>query len=469
MKIAIIGAGISGLSAAYYLTSLGKENDLDIEIDIFEKSGQAGGNISTKIEDEFVIEEGADSFITSKPWGVDLCEKLGIEEQLISTNDSNRKTYIYFDKKLNEIPEGFFLMAPSNIEAFEKSTFFSTEGKERILKEQELEPLIDDVDESLESFVLRRFGKELLEKVAQPLIGGIYTGDPSKLSVKAILPEFVEFEKQHGSIIKGISKKYASSDLSKTESGARYGLFVSFKKGLSVLISSMIEAMPDVNIHYSSAINEVQSSKDKWLLNTESGNKIETDAVIFSLPSYISSKLLSKTDKELSGLLNEIRYESSIVVNLVFEKSKCSNLPEGFGVVIPNTEKMNLIACSFSSHKFSGRAPKDYEIIRCFLGGAFNRNVLALNDFEIMKLVVEDINTLFSIETKPINSFIYRYPNSMPQYTLGYNELLKNIRRELGKYPLLSLSGNAYGGIGIPDSIKSGKDAAEYIFRNLAN
>ena len=467
MKIAVIGAGISGLSAAYYLNSLSKDESFDIEIDIFEKSGQAGGNISTKIENGFVIEEGADSFITSKPWGIDLCEKLGIEEQLISTNDSNRKTYIYFDQKLNELPEGFFLMAPSNIEAFEKSTFFSTEGKKRILKELELDPLIDDGDESLESFILRRFGTELLEKVAQPLIGGIYTGDLAKLSVKAILPEFVDFEKQYGSVIKGISKKYGSSDISKTESGARYGLFVSFKNGLSVLISSIIKAMPDVNIHYNSSVNEVLKSKDTWLLHTESGCEIETDAVIMAGPSFVSSKLLSNTDKKLSGLLNEIRYESSIVVNLVFEKSKSADLPKGFGVVIPNTEKMNLIACSFSSHKFSNRAPKDYEIIRCFLGGAFNQNVLDLKDSEIMKLVLEDLNTLFNIESEPINSFIYRYPNSMPQYTLGYNELLDKISEELRKYPLLSLSGNAYGGIGIPDSIKSGKDAARYIFQNL--
>ena len=467
MKIAIIGAGISGLSAAYYLNSLSKDECFDIEIDIFEKNGHAGGNISTKIENGFVIEEGADSFITSKPWGIDLCEKLGIEEQLISTNDSNRKTYIYFDQKLNELPEGFFLMAPSNIEAFEKSTFFSTEGKKRILKELELDPLIDDGDESLESFILRRFGTELLEKVAQPLIGGIYTGDPAKLSVKAILPEFVDFEKQYGSIIKGISNKYGSSDISKTESGARYGLFVSFKNGLSVLISSIIKAMPDVNIHYNSSINEVLKSKDTWLLHTESGCEIETDAVIMAGPSFVSSKLLSNTDKKLSGLLNEIRYESSIVVNLVFEKSKSADLPKGFGVVIPNTEKMNLIACSFSSHKFSNRAPKDYEIIRCFLGGAFNQNVLGLKDSEIMKLVLEDLNTLFNIESEPFNSFIYRYPNSMPQYILGYNELLDKINEELRKYPLLSLTGNAYGGIGIPDSIKSGKDAAQYIFQNL--
>jgi len=469
MKIAIIGAGISGLSAAYYLNSLSKDESFDIEIDIFEKSGQAGGNISTKIENGFVIEEGADSFITSKPWGIDLCEKLGIEEQLISTNVSNRKTYIYFDQKLNELPEGFFLMAPSNIEAFEKSTFFSAEGKKRILKELELDPLIDDGDESLESFILRRFGTELLEKVAQPLIGGIYTGDPAKLSVKAILPEFVDFEKQYGSIIKGISNKYGSSDISKTESGARYGLFVSFKNGLSVLISSIIKAMPDVNIHYNSSVNEVLKSKDTWLLHTESGCEIETDAVIMAGPSFVSSKLLSNTDKKLSGLLNEIRYESSIVVNLVFEKSKSADLPKGFGVVIPNTEKMNLIACSFSSHKFSNRAPKDYEIIRCFLGGAFNQNVLGLKDSEIMKLVLEDLNTLFNIESEPFNSFIYRYPNSMPQYILGYNELLDKINEELRKYPLLSLSGNAYGGIGIPDSIKSGKDAAQYIFQNLVN
>lgn len=469
MKITIIGAGISGLTAAYYLNCLNKENNTDIELEIFEKSSRAGGNISTKTGKGFVIEEGADSFITSKPWAVELCRKLGIENKLISTNDSNRKTYIYFDGKLNELPEGFFLMAPSNIEAFKKSLFFTDEGKKRILEEQSLEPRSDEEDESLESFVLRRFGTELLEKVAQPLIGGIYTGDPSKLSIKSILPEFVAMEQQYGSVIKGISEKYGLSKISKTESGARYGMFVSFSNGLSELTSAIIESIPDLKIHYNSAIEEVAKSENGWQLRTECGDKIETDALILAGPSYISSKLLINADNTLSSLLNEIKYESSIVVNLVFEKKNCPSLPEGFGVVIPKTENMNVIACSFSSHKFSNRAPDNYEIVRCFLGGAFHKNIMEFSNSQILNLVLKDLDTLFNIKSEPYSFDIYRYPDSMPQYNLGYSELLAKIKAEIKKYPLLALSGNAYGGVGIPDSIKSGKDAAHYIFQNLTN
>ena len=469
MRISIIGAGISGLSAALRLNCLNKENNSGLEITLFEKSGRAGGNISTKIENGIIIEEGADSFITSKPWGVELCRELGIENQLLSTNDTNRKTYIYFDGKLNELPEGFFLMAPSNLEAFKKSPFFSDEGKKRILEEQEVESRKDTGDESLESFVLRRFGRELLDKVAQPLIGGIYTGDPSKLSVKAILPEFAAMEEKQGSVIRGVVEKYGTSEISRKESGARYGLFVSFKEGLSVLINSIICAMPDVKVRFNTGIKTVSKNGDKWSLATDAGEEIESDAVIISGPSYISSGLIQNTDNILSGLLGNISYESSVVINMVFNKHDCPGLPEGFGVVVPHTEKMNIIACSFSSHKFSGRVPDNYEIVRCFLGGAFNPGILKCDDTEITDYALKDLKTLFNIEAGPVKSDIYRYPDSMPQYTIGYLDLLGKIQAQLDNYPTLALSGNAYGGIGIPDSIKSGNDAAQRIFHNLVN
>ena len=467
MKISIIGAGISGLTAAFRLSSLNNQHNAGLQIEIFEKSGRAGGNISTKSENGIIVEEGADSFITSKPWGVELCRELGIEELLISTNDTNRKTYIYFENRLNELPEGFFMMAPSNLEAFGKSPFFSEEGKKQILGEMEVPPVNEKEDESLESFVLRRFGRELLEKVAQPLIGGIYTGDPSRLSMKAILPEFSEMEHKQGSVIKGVIEKYSSSEISKKDSGARYGLFVSFKQGLSVLTDTLLRAIPEVKINLNSNVKEISNTNGKWLINTDKGDLSEADAVIISGPAYISSHLIKSTDEVLSNLLGRIEYESSVVVNLVYEKKYCAGLPEGFGVVIPRTENMGLIACSFTAHKFNGRAPADKEIIRCFLGGAFNRGIIDLNDKEIMEILQKEMKILFNIESPPVKSYIYHYPGSMPQYTVGYMDLMDNIKRELQKHNSLALSGNAYGGVGIPDTIKSGIDAAEKIFHNL--
>ena len=292
MKISIIGAGISGLSAAYYLKRLNNKYSSDLKISIFEQSSHSGGNIYTYKADDFVIEKGADSFITSKPWAVQLCKDLGIENQLISTNDKNRKTYVYFDGKLNELPSGFFLMAPSNLEAFEKSPFFSESAKKRILKEQFIDPKAGSEDESLKSFVERRFGNELLKKVAQPLIGGIYTGDPAKLSINAVLPEFVSMEKEYGSVIKGISEKYGASGISKTESVARYSLFVSFRDGLSTLTEGIIQAMPHVEIFYNHVISSVVKSDNKWLLESDEGPIHEADGVILATPIWIMRQVM---------------------------------------------------------------------------------------------------------------------------------------------------------------------------------
>ena len=469
MNISIIGAGVSGLSSAYYLDKLARQAGTDIQISIFEKNNKPGGSISTVREDGFVYEQGADSFITSKPWALDLCREIGLEDKLIAPNDNNRRTFVYFNNKLNVLPEGFFLMAPSNLEAFSSSSFFSGNEKERILSEQSVPKKEDDAEESVDEFVNRRFGNDLLEKVAKPLIGGIYTGDTKKLSMNAVLPEFVSLEKEFGSVIKGIQTKYASSRISEAESGARYGLFLSLENGMTTLIDGLIGAMPEVEINYNSELVSITFEDGKWILRDRAGEKYVSDALILAVPSFIASDLLGDIDTGLSDNLRKIENASSIVVVYEVLKENLKNLPECFGIVVPPSERMDVLACSFSSRKFAGRAREGYELIRCFAGGVLNPDILNMSEDAITELLIKELNLILNADIEPNVLSVKKYYNAMPQYNLGYPDIIKNINERIASLKTVSIAGNAYSGVGIPDCIKSGKNAAEYIIKNLVS
>ncbi|MGI9535376.1 MAG: protoporphyrinogen oxidase [Thermodesulfobacteriota bacterium] len=469
MNISIIGAGISGLSCAYHLDKLAKQSGKDIDINLFEKSNTPGGSISTLRDGGFIIEEGADSFITSKPWALDICREIGLGDKLISPNENNRRTFVYLDNTLNKLPEGFFLLAPSNLDTFSKSSFFSEYEKERILDEQSVPVREDVTDESIDNFVFRRFGSELLEKVAKPLIGGIYTGDTKMLSANAVLPEFVSMEKEYGSVIKGIQKKYTSSKISATESGARYGLFLSLENGISTLTDGLVDAMPDVNIHNNCELDSLSWRDGNWILKDIKGNEFISRGIILAVPPYVASKLISTVDTELSKELGKIEYASSLVAIMAVKKEDLANVPKCFGIVVPPSEKMNILACSFTSRKFPGRSIDGYEIVRCFAGGVLNPEIINKSESQISDLMLRELNLILNADLKPKFIMIKKYFNAMPQYNLGYLDLIKKINNKVSDLKTFTVAGNAYGGVGIPDCIKSGQNAAEYIFANLTS
>jgi len=467
MNISIIGAGVSGLSCAFHLDKLARESGKELEINIFEKNNKPGGLISTLNEDGFIIEEGADSFITSKPWALEICRDIGLEKKLIKPNYSNRRTFVYFDNKLNVLPDGFFLMAPSNLKALSTSNFFSDNEKERILSEQSVPKRGGTGDESIDDFVSRRFGKELLEKVAKPLIGGIYTGDTKKLSMNAVLPEFVEMEEMFGSVIKGLENKYIPSQVSGAESGARYGLFVSLENGMITLIEGIVDSIPEVNFCYNCDLKAVSRGEGKWILKDISGNEYISDRIVLAVPTHVASKLIKDFDPDFSNDLKKIESASSVVANIAVVKEDAANFPEGFGIVVPPSEKLSILACSFTSRKFSGRSKENYELVRCFAGGALNPDLVYKNDNEIRELLLKELNIILNTDIKPVFIKIKKYFDAMPQYNMGYLEITDKIDRKVKELKTLSVAGSAYGGVGIPDCIKSGQNAAEHIFKSL--
>jgi len=459
MDILIVGGGITGLAAAHRLIELNDENTFEVNLKLLESSPRLGGNISTLTQDNLLIEEGPDSFITAKPHGLNLCKRLGIENELIPTSEKNRKTLIYLNGRLVALPEGFILLSPTKILPFITSPILSFYGKIRVLLELLIPKSKNVGDESLKSFVTRRFGKELFENIAQPLIGGIYTSDPQRLSMKSALPDIHNLEHKYGSVIKGFMNEYSR----KQESGARYSQFVTLKDGMQTLVDAITSKIPDESIKTNQTVKQIKKTKKGWKVETENGEKYQADGTIIAAPSYVSAKILKSLDLELSDYLSKIEFVSSAIVILAYKKEDFRNKIDGFGFVVPAKENLNIIACSFSSEKFEGRAPSDSVLLRCFVGGALNQDFLKNDDQEIISTVKDELKKILNINSDPQFTHLKRYPNSMPQYNVGHSEILSKINKLVSKYSDLELAGNSYEGVGIPDCIRSGEIAAENI------
>jgi oxygen-dependent protoporphyrinogen oxidase len=461
-KIAVIGGGITGLSAAHRLTELQNEKNLDIEVILIEKSNKLGGAVTTIKKDGFLIELGPDMFFTKRPWALNLSKRLGLESELIKTNESKRGTYVLWKKKLVPVPEGFLMLAPSKMIPFLITPLFSWSGKLRMLADLFISKKTVS-DESLASFVRRRFGNEALERVAQPMIGGIYTADPEKLSLKATVPQFIEMEEKYGSVIKGMLHNRKEN---KGESGARYSQFLSFKNGMQTLVDAIEEILPEGSISLNEEVKQISRNTEGWEIQSEKRN-IHADGLIVTTPSYHAASLIEGIDPLLAAELSSIEYASSAVIIFAYKTEKISHNLNGFGFVVPNVEKSDLIACSFSSIKFGGRAPKGCILIRAFVGGALNPNILKLDDAEIICRVEKELSDILGIKGEPEFNLIERYHKAMPQYHLGHIEKVESVFGKLKKYKALEIAGNAYNGVGIPECVRSGEQAAEAILKDL--
>ena len=330
-------------------------------------------------------------------------------------------------------------------------------------------------DESLAQFIRRRLGREALERVAQPMIGGIYTADPEKLSLQATMPRFLEMERNHRSIIRALRKQNADEegdtsgeDSSQTQ-GARYSLFTSFDRGMKVLVDRLAAKLANIGIALQTRITAVDLDRTnmQWLLRSEHGPAISVDAVCLAVPAYVAASLIAETDVLLSAGLNLITYESTATINLAYRRSDVPHPLDGFGFVVPFVEKRSLIACTFSSVKFAGRAPEDCVLLRAFVGGALQPELIELDDDEMIARVRADLRDLLQIETAPLFSELCRWRQSMPQYEVGHLARLEKIAERIAALPGLALAGNAFSGVGIPDCIRSGEAAAVLLFDPL--
>jgi len=417
---------------------------------------------------EFLVEAGPDSFISEKPWALDLCERLGLGARLVSTNPARQGVSVVHHGRLEPLPEGFLLMAPTRLRPFITTRLFSWHGKLRMASELFLPRGAVQVDESLAAFVRRRFGREALERVVQPLVGGIYAADPEKLSLAATMPRFREMERARRSVTWAMWHEQRRRALSRRpESGARGSLFLSLAGGLQELVDAIAGRLPDRSVQLGAHVISLtwSSAKKSWIAATNRG-QLEADGVILATPAYSAAAMLSSVAPELAQELRDIPYGSTATVNLAYPESA---LPPalGFGLIAPAVESRKILACTFSSIKYPGRAPDGFVLLRAFVGGALQPFLFEQDDAAMEAGVRHELAELLGVTAEPLFRRIHRHPRSMPQYHVGHLARVERIEEQVKKLPGLALAGNAYRGVGIADCVHSGEIAAENLLRAI--
>lgn len=471
-RVVVIGAGLTGLAAAHRLVTHAASSRSPVEVVVLDAKERIGGAIWTKQVDGFTLEGGADSFITNKPWARDLCLELGLKDQIIHTDDRNRRSFVVRNGKLLPVPDGFTLMAPAKLGPLLASPILSVRGKMRLLLDLVIPRKTEDSDESLASFVRRRLGREALDRLVQPLVGGIYTADPNELSLKATLPQFPLMEQTHGSLILGARRQARQAKAAeRAASGARYGLFASLRDGMGTLPSTLAAALPPRTIRLNSAVRRISRSgpNQLWRVELLDGPPIEANGVILTTEAHASARLIDGFDSDLAQGLRSIPYASSAIVTVGYRRNQISHPLNGFGAVIPSIEGRSILAMSFLSVKFPSRAPADSTLIRVFVGGATQPDLFTLDDEEMVALVSRELGSLLGVKGEPILVEVGRHPRAMPQYTLGHLNRVAAIERRASWYPRLVLAGNAFSGVGIPDCVRSGQDAANRLLQAMGD
>jgi len=460
----VVGAGISGLAAAHRAVERAREQGRPLELTVLEGADRVGGTIQTEQRDGFLVECGPDSFLSEKPWALALCQRIGLEERLIRTDDRLRRTFVVWDGRLHPLPEGFQLLAPTRLAPLLASRLFSWPGKLRMGCDLVL-PRGGDPDESLGAFVRRRLGREALERVAQPLVAGIYTADPDELSLAATMPRFLEMERRERSVILALWRAARRAPAEHAgASGARWSLFVTFARGMEELVQALVGRLPAGAVRLKERVVGVaRDDGGRWRVATAGGAAYEADALVLAPEAHQAARMLRYVDPGLAHLLEGIRHASSATVSLAYRRAEVGHPLDGFGFVVPHVARRPIIACTFSSVKYAGRAPADHVLLRVFLGGALNEAALEGDDAALVATAREQIGPLLGITAAPALARVTRHLHAMPQYHVGHEARATAIEQAVARHPGLALAGGAYRGVGIADCVRSGEAAAERV------
>lgn len=461
-RVVIIGGGIAGLAAAYWLTQKAPE----LAVALVESDSRLGGKIVTERVDGFVIEGGPDTFLSYKPRGLGLCRELGLENRLHGTNGKIRRTYVMRGGKLYELPEGLTGLIPSRFEPMLKTGLISPLGKLRMGLDYLIPPRSPDGDESLATFVERRLGRELYDHLIEPLLSGIYAGDGEQLSLAATFPQLRQTELEHGGLIRGMLAAKAKAPQPRPGS-KRWAAFLTPTTGLAEIVDALAARLSGVDVRLENRATRVEAASPGYIVRLANNESLAADAVIFATPAFVTADLIAQLDSQLAAALRAIPYASTATVSVAYPLADIPRPLDGYGYIIPQAEARAILACTWTSTKFPHRAPEGFGLIRAFIGRAGQESALAATDEELLALVRDELRRTLGITAPPRLHRIFRWPNAMPQYTLGHLDRLGVIERRLAALAGLFVAGNAYRGIGLPDCIASGEAAAEAALRFL--
>lgn len=473
-RIVVIGGGISGLSSAFYLQKEAQRRGRDIRITVVEAMDRVGGKINTLRRDGFVIERGPDSFLARKKPIIDLAMDLGIEQQLTGTNPAAKKTYILHRRKLHAMPQGLVLGIPTEIAPFAKTGLLTFGAKMRAMLDFVMPARRSEGDESLGSFLSRRLGPEVMERVAEPLLAGIYAGDLSKLSLQATFPQFGAAERKHGSLIRGMRANKGktpaiAANAAELPSSARTA-FLTFRGGLTTMVGELERALAAGGTEFKlkTKVVGIEKVADRlagggspggYRVLLDGGEALEAEGVIITTPAFHAAALLEPHVN--AGAIRAVNYVSVANVVMAFDKATIGYQFDGSGFVIPRSEGTTITACTWTSSKWLHASPDNKVLLRCYVGRAGDESVVDLPDDQLKEAVRADIRSIMGITAEPLFTEITRLHQSMPQYPVGHLEGIAQLRGEMAKVlPGVWVTGAAIDGVGLPDCIRQGKEAA---------
>lgn len=462
--VAIVGGGIAGLTAAASLVERAAARGVPLRLTLFEAGPRPGGVVRTERVDGFLLEGGPDCFITDRPWGLELCRRLGLEKDLVGTNPDCRRSFVLRGRRLLPVPEGFQLLAPARLRNFARSPVLSLAGRARAAMDLFLPrgPLRDD--ESLASFVRRRFGDEALERLAQPLLAGIYGADPERLSLKATMPRFLDLEREHRSVILGLRRGRRGA-AGRGASGARYGLFVAPRRGMGSIVDRLEQSLPPGTLRQGARVSAIEpiepaAAGHRYLVRGPGGTTARAHAVVVAIGAREAAGLVRPVDASVASLLEAVPYGSSTTVSLGYREEEVPRQLDGFGFVVPRRENRKLIACSFSSVKFPDRAPQGQVLLRVFLADGA---VPPGDEAAAIACARSELQATLRIEAAPLLARAFHWPGAMAQYDVGHLGRVAEMESRLERHVGLAFAGNGLRGVGVPDCIRSGELAADRV------